>query len=268
MTTNSTSRFSNRVQDYVKYRPHYPEEMIDRVIELAGIEPGDVVADIGSGTGISSLPFLDRGFDVVGVEPNAAMREAAEEIISLHLAEQMEDAEIQDGTDPIFISVEETAEDTKIDEQSVDLVIAGQAFHWFDRVKFRQECKRMLKPGAKVALFWNERLIDVNDFLREYEELIKRYATDYSKIDHRRMDDEVITEFLGRRPHIETFPNVQVLDFDGLYGRLASSSYIPAPDDPAMQEMKRELREIFDRYQQNGTIELLYETKLYVSEIT
>lgn len=249
---NSTSRFSNRVQDYIRYRPHYPGEMIEAIIIHSELTPTSVIADIGSGTGISSEIFLKLGYAVIGIEPNQAMREAAENLLASY---------------PSFVSVDGTAEATTLNDHSVDLIIAGQAFHWFDREKFREECKRILKPNGNVALFWNERLIDATEFLKEYEALIKEYATDYSKVDHRRMDDDIISQFYGKQLHIETFPNKQVLDFDGLYGRLASSSYVPAPDDPTMQEMKRKLYDLFNRHQQERKVELLYETKLYIASL-
>lgn len=247
-----TSRFSNRVADYVKYRPSYPTAFIDWLIETSDIRKDSLIADIGSGTGISAKLFLDRGYAVVGVEPNNDMRRAAEDLLLGYQS---------------FSSVSASAENTTLPEHSIDLVIAGQAFHWFDRDAFRLECKRILKPGGKVALFWNERLIDATHFLRRYEALIKRFATDYSKVDHRRMDDQVIEDFFGKKPRIATFANKQVFDFDGLKGRLMSSSYVPAPDDPITEQMLGELRELYDRHKVNDRIELLYETKAYVSDL-
>jgi SAM-dependent methyltransferase len=253
MSLSATSRFSNRVQDYIKYRPHYPDSFINWLIQASGITKDSTIADIGSGTGISSKHFLDRGFAVFGIEPNDDMRKAAEDLLAGH---------------DRFTSVAATAENTSLPDHSIDLVIAGQAFHWFDRDEFRIECKRILKPSGKVALFWNERLIDATPFLRDYEELIKRFATDYSKVDHRRMDDKVIESFFGKKPLIATFPNVQVLDFAGLKGRLMSSSYVPAADDPITGKMLNELLALHDRHAVNDRIELLYETKVYLSEIS
>jgi SAM-dependent methyltransferase len=252
MSLDPKSRFSSRVADYVKYRPSYPKAFVDWLIEQAALTEQSVIADVGSGTGISAKLFLDRGMSVIGIEPNEDMRKAAEDILADY---------------PNFKSIGASAEATPLPDSYVDMVMAGQAFHWFDRDAFRNECKRILKPSGKVALFWNERLIDATPFLREYEELIKRFATDYSKVDHRRMDDNVFESFFGKKPMIATFPNVQVLDFDGLQGRLMSSSYVPAADDPDTEKMLIELRELYDVYAADERIELLYETKVYLSEL-
>jgi SAM-dependent methyltransferase len=251
MPLSPTSRFSNRVQDYIKYRPHYTSDFIDWVIQASRVTKDSTIADIGSGTGISSQHFLDRGFAVIGVEPNNDMRKAAEDLLA--------------GRDR-FTSLAATAENTSLSDLSVDLAIAGQAFHWFHRDAFRTECKRILKPAGKVALFWNERLINATSFLQEYEELIRKFATDYSNVDHRRMDDNVITSFFGKKPMIATFPNVQVINFEGLKGRLMSSSYVPASDDPITQDMLSSLCEIYEKHAVNDRIELLYETKVYLSD--
>jgi SAM-dependent methyltransferase len=189
--------------------------------------------------------------NVFGVEPNDEMRSAAEYLLEKY---------------PRFTSITASAEATSLPDQSVDLVLAGQAFHWFDRDAFRTECKRILKPTGQVALFWNERLVDATDFLREYESLIRKFATDYSKVDHRRMDDKVIEAFFGKKPEIATFPNVQVLDFDGLKGRLMSSSYVPSVEDPSTPIMQAELCKLYEQFAVEDRIELLYETKAYLSD--
>ncbi len=248
---DSISRFSSRVADYVKYRPSYPTEFIEWVAAESGIPETGLIADIGSGTGISSKLFLDRGFRVIAIEPNLEMREAAESLLS---------------GDVRFASISASAEATTLDTASVDLVIAAQAFHWFDRDAFCEECKRILKPNCKVALFWNERQTYATEFLREYEALITSYATDYTKVDHRRMDNKVINAFFGKQPTIEIFANKQVLNLAGLNGRLMSSSYVPAADDPSTPEMQSELQKLFDRFAVDNRIELLYETKVYLSD--
>lgn len=250
MSLDPTSRFSNRVADYIKYRPSYPPQFIDWLIGEAGLSDDSVIADIGSGTGISSKLFLDRGFKVIGVEPNEDMRRAAEDLLASY---------------PKFTSIGASAEATTLANVSVDLIISGQAFHWFDRDAFRTECNRILNPDGKVALFWNERLIDATPFLQEYEALIRRFATDYSKVDHRRMDDSVIESFFGKQPMIATFPNVQVFDLEGLKGRLMSSSYVPSADDPVAQDMLANLRELYEQQAVDDRVELRYETKVYLS---
>src|SRR5579863_1256797 len=115
--SNSTTRFSDRVEDYVKYRPHYPKKILSYLQDRYAFGPGWVVADIGSGTGISTELFLRFGNNVFAVEPNLEMRSKAEELLAAH---------------PGFRSVEGTAEATGLPGSSIDLIVAGQAFHWFD----------------------------------------------------------------------------------------------------------------------------------------
>src|SRR5215216_934394 len=210
--SDTVQRFSNRVANYVKYRPGYPPEVLDLFKNEMNLTPDSVVADIGSGTGLSAKVFLENGNKVYGVEPNSAMREAAEEYLKAF---------------PNFISHEGTAENTNLDDASIDFVTAAQAFHWFDAEKTRNEFTRILRPGGYVVLIWNERQLDTTEFLREYELLLKKHANDYDKVRHENIDRERLGRFFG--PHFEqaTFSNEQVFDLEGLRGRLLSSSYMP-----------------------------------------
>src|ERR1700744_1650569 len=152
--TDSTQRFTDRVADYVKYRPSYPRDVVSFLHETCGVAPDAQVADIGAGTGISARLFLDAGHPVIAVEPNLAMREAANAWLAPY---------------ENFRSVAGTAEATTLEDASVDLVIAAQAFHWFDPVATRREFARILRPQGHVALFWNSRLLDRSPFLAGYE---------------------------------------------------------------------------------------------------
>jgi ubiquinone/menaquinone biosynthesis C-methylase UbiE len=147
-----TQRFSSRVDNYIRYRPGYPDAILDTLRDAYGLTPASIVADVGSGTGILTEMFLRHGNVVYGIEPNREMREAAERLLA--------------GYDR-FHSVAATAEDTTLGDDSVDLVTAGQAFHWFDPSKARAEFARVLKPGGWVALIWNERVV-TTPFLADY----------------------------------------------------------------------------------------------------
>jgi len=247
-----TARFSDRVADYVRYRPHYPDAMWDALVERCGLAPGDRMADVGSGTGISTGPLLDRGVFVYAVEPNGAMRAAAEAAL---------------GERAGFDSIDGTAEETGLENASVAAVVAGQAFHWFEPEGTRREFARILRPGGRVALCWNERLTDATPFLRDYEALIVRFGTDYTTVDHRNVDDARLAAFYGRPYESFSFPNEQQFDFDGLRGRLLSSSYVPAEDAPDRMPMLEALRGLFDRYQEDGRVGVLYTTVLYVGAL-
>lgn len=249
MIEDSTGRFTDRVADYVKYRPTYPREVVTFVHVECGVAPGAQVADIGAGTGISARLFLEAGHPVVAVEPNAAMRAAADAWLSGF---------------PSYRSVAGTAEATTLDDASVDLVIAAQAFHWFDRARVRREFARILKPRGAIVLFWNARLLDGSPFLAGYERLLQHYCPDYRRVSETYPDDASMADWFGDGYERKTvFPNAQLLDFDALKGRLMSSSYAPRAGDPRHEPMLAALRELFDATGRGGRVNLAYETRVY-----
>lgn len=252
MNQNNTTRFSNRVEDYVKYRPGYPTEIISYLQEEYGLTPDKTIADVGAGTGISAELFLKAGYDVTGVEPNKEMRDKSVELL---------------GGYSSFRAVNGTAEQTTLGDNSVDAIIAGQAFHWFDEEKSKAKFKRILRPGGNVVLIWNERKI-TSPFELEYEALILKHARDYRKVDHRNIDVKHIARFFQPAPfQLRVFQNEQVFDFDGLLGRLLSSSYMPGRGENGHKEMTDDLQKLFDRYEDNGVIIIGYDTKVYAGRL-
>ena len=250
--TDTIKRFSNRVKNYVKYRPSYPNEMFDVFAGEMNWTTESIVADIGSGTGLSAKPFLERGNRVIGVEPNPEMRRAAEEFL---------------GEFPGFESRDGTAERTNLQTDSIDLVIAAQAYHWFDAKKASEEFKRILKPSGFVALIWNERLLDANGFLIAYESLLKEFANDYDAVRHDRFDLARLQNEFGATFAQASFPNAQLLDFQGLRGRMHSSSYMPPENDPRAAELSAKLKTLFDKYAEKGRIGLLYQTNIFYTRL-
>lgn len=247
---NSQERFSNRVADYVRYRPSYPAGVIELLRASASLQPGSAVADIGSGTGISAALLLDAGWEVFAVEPNADMRHAAE---------------AQLGARPRFHSIAAPAEATSLPDHSIDLVFAAQAFHWFDVPKARAEFSRILTPGGFIALVWNVRQTGTTPFLRDYEELLRTHATDYAQVRHENVDATALrTFFLADSYQRHVLPNAQHFDLAGLSGRLLSSSYAPAAGQPGHESMMVELRRIFDAHQHNGIVDILYDTEIHL----
>lgn len=244
---DNTQRFSDRVEDYVKYRPHYPVAMVTYLQEQFGFSAGDI-ADVGAGTGILTKLFLAAGYKVYAVEPNEPMLAKATTLLSDY---------------PGFTAVPGTAENTTLPDSSVDAVMAGQAFHWFNAAKSKAEFTRILKAHGLVALVWNERRVDAA-FEQEYEVLINRYGKDYKQVKHRNIEDDDIAAFFDPAPmELKIFNNQQVFDFDGLKGRLLSSSYIPLQGDAGYDDMIAGLKKLFDKYQQAGRITITYDTKLY-----
>lgn len=250
--TDTVERFSNRVANYVKYRPGYPKEILEVFRDEMKLTQNSVIADIGSGTGISSKVFLENGNAVYGVEPNAAMRAAAEEFLREF---------------PKFKSVDGTAENTNLPASSVDLVIAAQAFHWFDQEKTPAEFRRIARAGGFIALVWNERQIDTNDFLRAYEELLKKYGTDYEKVRHDNLDKAIFEKAFDARFSSKTFLNVQTLDFEGMKGRILSSSYMPSETDASYPSMENDLLRLFEKYAESGKIQILYSTNIFYTRL-
>lgn len=250
---DSKQRFSDRVENYVRYRPGYPPAVLDHLQTVAGLSPGSVVADVGSGTGISAQPFLDFGNTVYGVEPNPDMRAAAERLLATY---------------PNFHSVDGTAEATGLADGSADLVVAGQAYHWFDPEQARREFRRILRTGGAVVLMWNARRLGTTPFLASYEKLLLTWGTDYQKIRHEGVTEDKIGAFYGPSGFtLATFTNEQRFDYAGLEGRLLSSSYAPAPGKPGHDEMLDELRRIFDAHQDGGRVTIEYDTQVYVGRL-
>jgi SAM-dependent methyltransferase len=250
--TRPTERFSGLAEHYRRYRPDYPPAAIDVLATRCGLSADTVVADVGSGTGILSEQLLERGARVIGIEPNAAMREAAE---------------AQRGAEPRFRSVAATAEATTLPAESVDLWVAAQAFHWFDAPRARAEALRVLRAGGYAALLWNERPPDAGPFLSEYEALLHRHAAEYTTIAARRADEASMREFLGGAMQVARFPNQQRFDYAGLEGRLLSSSYAPTPGHPEHAPLLAGLRALFDRYSEGGKVVFPYETRLYYAQL-
>src|ERR1700686_79168 len=250
--SNATSRFSDRVENYVRYRPGYPAEGLHLLQTECGLAAEHRVADIASGTGIWTRMLLENGNKVFGVEPNAEMRRAGERLLAGF---------------PKFMSVAGTAEVTTLAEASVHFVTAAQAAHWFDRERARREFLRILKPGGWLVLLWNERLTDSTAFLRDYEQLLLTFGTDYEDVRHERTTDAV-NEFFDPAPYQEhVFPMRQEFDYAGLEGRLLSSSYAPGLEHSNHRPMLHELRRIFETHAIAGPVTFDYKTRVYFGRL-
>ena len=251
--TNPTGRFSSRVENYVKYRPGYPPEVISLLAEECGLAADSVVADIGSGPGNLSELFLRHGCRVYGVEPNREMREAGERLLSAYAN---------------FESVDGSAEATTLDGRSVDFVVAGQAFHWFEHDAARREFARILRPGGWAVIIWNDRRTSGSPFFEAYERLLRTRGTDYKEVSLKYADENALRPFYGPRGmRLKVFDNEQRFDFEGLKGRLLSSSYTPEPGHPNHLPMLEELAALFDAHATDGRVVFEYETKVYYGQM-
>jgi SAM-dependent methyltransferase len=251
--TDPTQRFTGRVESYVKYRPSYPRAVLDLLAAECDLTSGSVVADVGSGTGILSILFLENGNRVFGVEPNPEMRAAAEELLGDH---------------PRFESVAGTAEATTLDD-SVDFVTAGQALHWFDLAGARAEFTRILRPDGWVMFVWNAHRKDATPFQAAYEKLLLAHGTDYAEVGRHEGGARLVRDFFGSDPfETRTFDNRQTFDLDGLKGRLSSASYVPGPGQPGHEAMMREADRTFRAHEIDGKVTFEYDTKVYYGRLT
>ena len=244
------ARFSDRVADYLLARPGYPSRLIDLLVESDELLPLHDVADVGSGTGKLARLFLDHGNRVYGVEPNREMRAAGER---------------EFATCARFVSVDGRAEQTTLAEASVDLVTAGQAFHWFRPDEARREFLRILKPGRPVLLVWNDRDEQASVFMRDYEQLLRDHGTDYRQVHHRRFGRAEIEEFYGTKRFAEhSLSYRQIFDRKGLVARMCSSSYVPVPGEPGHDELIDRLGRLFETHRRDGRVSFEYRTRVYL----
>jgi SAM-dependent methyltransferase len=247
-----TKRFENRVENYLKYRPRYPAQIIPLLKQECGLTPDSVIADIGSGTGFLTELFLQNGNSVVGVEPNAQMRAAGDQVLAQY---------------PNFTSIEATAEHTTLADRSVDFVAAGQAFHWFDREKTRQEFARIVKPNGWVVIVWNGYRPERTRLLKGYHEVLLRYGTDYRDVRREIEDTQIDKFFAAGQWKIGRFEFQQLFDFEGFKGRTLSASYAPQPGEPHYEPMLKELREVFEANQIGGKVAFDYDTEVYYGRL-
>jgi SAM-dependent methyltransferase len=217
------------------------------------LRPEHAIADVGSGTGLLSKLFLDNGNHVFGIEPNAEMRQAGEEFLHDYKS---------------FASIEGSAEATTLPDASVNFVTAGQAFHWFMPVATRREFQRILRPAGWVVVVWNDRRISDTAFGAAYESLLEKYGTDYKTVKEAYPDQQNMRDFFGEGNFtLREVPNEQHLDWEGLAGRLRSSSYAPGLAHPNYGPMMAGLNEIFRASQLLGRVLMQYTTHIYFGQL-
>jgi ubiquinone/menaquinone biosynthesis C-methylase UbiE len=244
-----TQRFSDRVENYAKFRPNYPDALIRFVQErLAAPAP---IADIGSGTGILSDQLLGAGYTVFGVEPNEPMRLEGEHRL---------------GRRPGFQSVAGTAESTTLAPGSVQAITCAQSFHWFDRTKTQPEFKRILRAPNLVLLIWNERSSE--DLMEEYDRILEESTPDYRRVSQRNISDADVAEFFAPAPvELFRFPHAQRLNQEAFIGRVLSSSYVPNVGQPGHDTVMEKMGAFFEKHAQAGSLDFLYQTRVYLARL-
>jgi SAM-dependent methyltransferase len=255
MSKSPTARFSDRVENYVRYRPGYPPEVLELLRAECGLRPSHIVADIASGTGVFTRLLLENGNSVFAVEPNAAMREMG--------IQQLQSLQSNDR----LVSVAGTAEETTLRPASVDFVTAAQAAHWFDLPRARAEFVRILRPGGWCVLIWNERETATTPFLRDYEQLLLTYGTDYEEVRHERTTAMIHEFFAPALSEERVYSLRQQFDYEGLAGRLLSSSYAPLEGHTSYEPMIQELQRIFRSHAKDDTVEFEYKTRVFYGHL-
>lgn len=245
-----TTRFSDRVTNFVKYRPGYPSRIYPYLLAEAGLRPGAEIADLGSGTGLLSKLFLSQGHKIYAVEPNAEMRSAGEELLA---------------NKENFVSLEGRAEEIPLPDRSVDFVTAGQSFHWFDAQQSKLEVARILRPPGQAALIWNNWDGKLSPFLKGYEELLRKCGTDFKQVSRQSSQAEknLRAFFAPREATVAHFPHQQLFDFEGLRGRLLSSSYAPLKGYPKHAALLKGIKELFKEHACNDKVRFDYQTSIY-----
>ncbi len=252
-----TERFSERVGHFMRHRPNYPEAALEHLETHDVLGVGTDVAEMGSGTGIFSEQLIGHGCEVWALEPNSPMRSVAEATLE---------------TRALFHSIAAEAEETPLEDDSVELVAAAQAFHWFDLEATREEWRRILAPPHRVALLWALRRTEGDAFHEDLEAFLRRHGIDYAEtVERIESRIEELPMFFGGEEgdafQHETFDDHQTLDFEAFEGLLLSYSYVPLPGDEGYEAMAEDLEELFQTHEEDGEVQLEYDTELYFGTI-
>lgn len=251
---DSKERFTSRVDAYKKFRPHYPPALLGLLRQECGMTADSLIADIGAGTGILSELFLQHGNAVIAVEPNGAMRAACAELVTRY---------------PKLECIDGSAEATGIPDVSVDFVTVGQALHWFDRRRARQEFSRILRPHRYAVVLTNERHMGPEPFFVAYEQLLREHGIEYQRVKATYPSvGDALEFFAPAKMHMAIFPNHQDFDFDGLLGRTLSASYMPQPGHAGYDAMYAALVQVFERHQVEGKVRMMYDCRMAYGQLT
>lgn len=249
-------KFTGKAEIYKKYRSSYPKDLIDYLYSEIGLCKDSVIADIGSGTGKFSRLLLEKGSHVFCVEPNDDMRRIAENDLG--------------DTNGFrnYISINAPAENTGLKEGSIDFVTSAQAFHWFDIGLFKSECRRILKNDGKVILVWNIRDYE-SELIKKDHILRKKYCLSTRGLGKIDIPEDIGSFFSNKTYEERTFRNDLIIDRETYIGMNLSRSYSPSEDKnpDEYQGFVKELGELFDEYNINGTINFPQFTKSYIGKI-
>lgn len=248
------TKFDGMGKIYAKFRPTYPHTFIEYICSNVGINHESIIADIGSGTGILTRQMLEIAKKIFAVEPNNDMRAVAENDLSNYKN---------------FVSVNGTAENTALEKSSVDFITVAQAFHWFDRAKFKAECTRILKPEGKIILVWNSRDFNAKS-VKDSDIINRKYCPDFKGFSGGIRGAEYengFEDFFTGKYEIKNFQNDFFYDLDGFIGRTLSASYALKEDDEKYPAYINELTECFNKHAIDGKMIIPNITKSYAGTV-
>jgi SAM-dependent methyltransferase len=250
---NPTERFTGRVESYRLYRPGYPAEVVETLRRECGLSADARVADVAAGTGLLTEVLLAAGFAVTAVEPNEEMRVACRT-----LEAQFPKLRVMAGT----------AEATGLEDASVDLITVAQAMHWFDLDRAKAEFARVLRPGGWCAVLYNNRRLSGDPFHDGYEALLREFGIDYMAVKGQHMGRKRLAAFFApERMSCASFENAQSFDYEGLEGRILSSSYMPQPGQARFAEMQAVARRLFSETQRDGAVTMVHDCVVCFSRL-
>lgn len=249
---DNTQKFSGKSDIYELSRPSYAPELIEWLVTTLKINPQSVIADVGAGTGKLTRQLLSTGATVYAVEPNADMRAKANALLSG-----------QSNFHPIAAP----AENTGLPAQSIHLITAASAFHWFDAQAFRLECKRLLLPEGQVCLMWNHRKLD-NEINVAFREIFAKYCPNFSGFSFERQQGHRQFETFFEGKVIEKrFDNPVRYDLDGFVGRTRSASYAIIPGDDGYEDFIEALEALFSQHETNGFIDVPHQSVAFLGRV-
>ncbi|WP_088042719.1 class I SAM-dependent methyltransferase [Bacillus sp. EAC] len=250
---NNLENFTGKAEVYSKYRPIYPKKFIDYLLATNDLNEESNVVDIGSGTGILSRQLLEVGMKVIAIEPNNDMRSTAEHSLKHYSG---------------FQSIEATAEHSTLNDNSIDLITVAQAFHWFDKEKFKAECQRILKKDSKVLLVWNSKDLS-KPLMMELQEICKKNCPKFKGFSGGIEDNpEIYIQFFkDGKYEYQSYQNDLEVDYEGFLGRNLSSSFSPVKTDKEYGHFISALTNLFKKYSVNGKIILPNITKSYLGQV-
>lgn len=246
-------KFTGKSKIYDLYRPSYPSELLDCLIKDSSLLSTSRIADIGSGTGILTKQLLEKGFTVLGVEPNSEMRHMAEQNLNSYA---------------LFTSLAASAESTTIESHSIDLITVAQAFHWFDISQFKKECRRILKDNGKISLIWNSRDL-THPLIQENEKLCAHYCPNFKGYSQGIEETpEIYSQFFKNGEYeIKVFKNDQLYNLQQYIGRNLSSSFAPKDGDVTYRLFIEALTQQFHQYAIDGMLVFPLLTKCYIGKV-